>query len=48
MDDEFLLDRITYEEIYEIALTNDDLKSLDALLLKEQVKEYIQKNVTYV
>ena len=37
MDDEFLLDRITYEEIYEIALTNDDLKSLDTLLLKEQV-----------
>jgi len=35
MDDEFLLDRITYEEIYEIALTNDDLKSLDTLLLKE-------------
>ena len=46
-DDEFLLDKIQYEETYELELTSDDQKSLETLMEKEKVYCYSQKNVQY-
>jgi hypothetical protein len=37
-DDEFLLDKITYEETYDYDISSNDLTSLDALLEKEKEK----------
>ena len=47
-DDEFLLDRIAYEEVYEDKYNTDDLNSLEALLEKDNEKQYVQKNVNYL